>query len=239
MLPLLEEILQKKEVQSSAISADEGAVLQRLIAKVRPKVSLEVGLAYGVSALFICEVLAKAGGRRHIAVDPWQDAGFGGAGLRNLEEAGFGPLVDFRQKKSHVALPELLAEGVKVDFAFIDGYHTFDHVLLDFFYIDLLLTIGGVVAFDDVEWPSIHRVCRYIATNRAYRVCAEVRSNASPGLANRAVSWCARRSRVLSRLLQSRFTETDEQLGFSRSSGLIAFEKISDDTRKWDFDHAF
>jgi predicted O-methyltransferase YrrM len=49
-----------------SISADEGAALQRIIHEVRPRVTLEVGLAHGVSALFICEALRDVGGERHM-----------------------------------------------------------------------------------------------------------------------------------------------------------------------------
>jgi len=227
------ELLKNEEVRRTAISAEEGVLLQKLIAEKCSKVTVEVGLGHGVSALFICEALVKAGGRRHIAIDP------NSSGIRNLEEAGFGSLVDFRQQKSHVALPELVAEGVRVDFALIDGFHTFDHVLLDFFYVDMLLNVGGVVVFDDAEWPAIHRVCRFIATNRAYRAYAET-GGRPVGRASRMISWCARRSRVLGRLLQPRFSETDESLGFSpHGASLIAFEKLADDNRRWDFDRAF
>ena len=247
MLRLLEEILTRKEVRSadgaliplhSEITAEEGALLQELIAKKCPAISLEVGLAFGVSALFICEALSKVEGKRHIVIDPWQGAGFGNVGLRNLEEAGFGGMIDFREQKSHIALPELAAEGARIDFAFIDGFHTFDHVLLDFFYVDLLLRPGGIVVFDDVEWPAIHRVCRYVATNRAYRACAETGMKPAR-IADRALSWAARRSPRLGRVLNGRFSQPDEVLGFSRGSSMVAFEKLAHDDRKWDFDQAF
>lgn len=37
-----------------------------VIAQKRPVVSLEIGLDFSVSALFICEALSKAGGERYI-----------------------------------------------------------------------------------------------------------------------------------------------------------------------------
>jgi len=40
-----------------------------------------------------------------------------------------------------------LARGVKIDFAFVDGWHTFDYTLIDFFYIDKILRSGGLVSF--------------------------------------------------------------------------------------------
>jgi predicted O-methyltransferase YrrM len=38
----------------SHISREEGLFLQEIVKEIRASVSLEVGLAYGVSALFIC-----------------------------------------------------------------------------------------------------------------------------------------------------------------------------------------
>ena len=52
------------------IPAEEGEFLQKIIAEVKPKVSLEVGLAFGVSALFICDALTKVQASRHIIIEP-------------------------------------------------------------------------------------------------------------------------------------------------------------------------
>src|SRR5258708_31778268 len=57
---------------NSHISRGEGHAIQRLIRASKPQVSLEVGLAYGVSALYICEALAEVGGIKHIVIDPYQ-----------------------------------------------------------------------------------------------------------------------------------------------------------------------
>jgi hypothetical protein len=62
MNSILEEILRTGYSQSanrqlikvhSQIPREEGAFLQEIISEVKPQVSLEVGLAYGISALFI------------------------------------------------------------------------------------------------------------------------------------------------------------------------------------------
>jgi|SRR5215469_3179935 len=248
MISTLEEILRTRTVRCPdgskialdyAITAAEGKKLQELVLEKQPIVSLEVGLCYGISAMFICEALAKVGGKRHILIDPTQSSGWQGIGLRNLIEAGFGPLIDFREQESQIALPQLLAEGTRIDFAFIDGWHTFDHVLVDYFYIDRMLRVGGIVAFDDAHFSSVHEVCRFVATNRAYRVCAVVGGTASTTLGPRIARWSASRSQLLRRLLHSRISVTDEGLGFCWDSRLIAFEKLSDDTRRWDFHREF
>ena len=52
---------------------------------------------------------------------------------------------------------------------YIDGWHTFDYALLDFFYADKLLDTGGLVGFNDCHYPSIERVLRFVVRHRHYR----------------------------------------------------------------------
>lgn len=232
MNQVLSEILRTKRSLSrdgkssidihSGISIEEGELLSRLIAERKPKVSLEVGLAFGISALFICEALKQyTPNPRHIVIDPAQHAAeyWQGAGLANLERAGLGHFVEFIEKPSQIALPELIAAGIKIDFAFIDGNHTFDYALLDFFFIDQLLNVGGVVVFDDTGWPSLRKVARFVASNRSYKVIGHVGSDDGPR----------------TRGLQGRAPESlqmDRRLGLEGEC--IAFEKQSDDARRFD-----
>jgi len=140
------------------ISPEEGAAIQRLIRETKPRVTLEVGCAYGVSTLFICEALAEVGGERHIVIDPVQEQGWSGLGLFSAKRAGFGDLIEFHGEPSHSALPALVKTERRVDFALIDGWHTFDYVMVDFFYVDLLLTVGGIAMLDDTGfYPAIRR----------------------------------------------------------------------------------
>jgi len=245
-MKILEELLGKKEVVSpdgsriplhSSINKEEGEFLQRLVAAVRPVVSLEVGLAYGVSALFICEALAKVGAQAHIVIDPSQTGYWQGIGLRYLKEAGYGHLIKHYALESQAALPNIVAEGTRIDFAFIDGWHTFDHALVDFFYIDKLLNVGGIVAFDDAGFPAIHKLCRFVATNRNYKFHGQV-GGTPESSKHRALNWLAKFP-LIHRVLQNRFTNPDENLGFHSNSDLIAFEKITNDTRNWDSYHEF
>ena len=184
MNPVLKKILETGLVETAEgelreprgpVSEEEGRLLQELVQQLKPKVSLEVGLACGVSAMFICDGLEQAGGGRHIVIDPNQEGdfsnrGWGRIGLLNLERAGHGDKIEFFNQPSHRALPQIEAQGRRIQFAFIDGWHTFDYVLVDFFYIDKMLDVGGVVVFDDVNWPAIRDVCRFVAKNCSYRV---------------------------------------------------------------------
>ena len=63
---------------------------------------------------------------------------------------------------------------MKIQFALIDGWHTFDQVLPDFFYVDQLLEDGGIVAFDDVVMAAINRAVRYFLNYPNYRIVESV-----------------------------------------------------------------
>lgn len=158
----------------SHVLADEAEFLARVVRELKPVTTLEVGLAMGCSALAICDALSATPNARHIVMDPRQNVRplWGGIGLHNLSRAGFSPLIEFHEQPSYRLLAQLEAQGQRIQFAFIDGFHTFDFTLVDFFLIDRLLEPGGAVAFDDADWPSVRRVVRYVATNRAYTVYA-------------------------------------------------------------------
>jgi predicted O-methyltransferase YrrM len=245
MVPLLEEILSTCQVRAvdgsevfpldSAITADVGAFLQGLIRQRKPKTTLEVGLAFGISALFICEALQDCGGLRHIAIDAHQSTQWKGIGTNNLKLAGFGNLIEIMESYSHLALAEIEAMGTRVEFAFIDGWHTFDHALTDFFHVDRVLSVGGVVVFDDVVFPGVHQACRYIATNRAYRIvgCTEQSTDYKPSKAARVIRQTGHISAGVRKLLKAKFLIPDETLGFTPDCRCVAFEKVSDDNRGW------
>jgi predicted O-methyltransferase YrrM len=130
--------------------------------------TLEVGMAYGVSTLAICAEHEARGDGSHIAIDPLQSTRQLGIGVLNVQRAGVAERVQVLEERSDVALPRLRAEGMRLDFALIDGRHQFDAVLVDFFYADLMLEKGGVIALHDTWLPSIKQVARYVRRNRAY-----------------------------------------------------------------------
>jgi predicted O-methyltransferase YrrM len=220
---------------------EEGAFLQELVAHVRPSQSLEIGFAYGVSTLYICEALAALGQPvRHIVADPFQSTKWHGIGLRNVREAGYASLVDFREERSEFLLPRLLQEGVELDFALIDGWHTFDQVMVEFYYLNRMLRVGGIIALDDANRRGVNRVIRHALTYPSYRVFQASKAEASPislaGKVRRAVGKLPHASDVL----RPDFVHRDWDLGIFGSC--IAIQKTAEDNRSsgWDsWDRAF
>jgi len=215
----------------SSITREEGEALQRLIRASRPETTLEVGLAYGVSALFICEALTEVGGRVHIAIDPMQ-RGWENLGLRHVEQAGYGSLLEHHEAPSYRVLPALEAAGRRIDFAFIDGCHTFDYAMVDFFYIDRLLRPGGVLVLDDAwSYPAIRKLARYIATHRRYAPIDTGIADAAPrpGVARLLAPLRLPVVRgYAARIIKPRIMTPDAALGLPVHD-LVAFVKNGDD----------
>lgn len=220
----------------SSISLSEGQFLQRIIKDLDPTLSLEVGLAYGISALFICDALNVRDATQHIVIDPYQkDSTWKGIGIANLRRAGHGRIVQFIETPSYRALADLEKSGQRIDFAFIDGWHTFDFTLVDFFFIDRILNVGGIVAFDDANWPAIRKVCRFVKTNLTYSVLGTDGSDGTSSLKRRVFQNTLRytpRSKLLSGILRSEVVTPDESIGLA--GNCIAFRKDACDSRRWD-----
>ena len=161
-----------------SIGPEEGRALGDWVRRERALRTLEVGLGYGVSTIFICEALAANGpGGRHVAIDPYQHVGlphhrtrYEGAGLRALEEAGVRDVVEFHPEESQIVLPRLLAEGRRFDLAFVDGNHRFEAVFLDLVYCGRLLEERRIVFVDDMQLPGIRRAVGFCVANLGWTV---------------------------------------------------------------------
>jgi predicted O-methyltransferase YrrM len=197
---VLEQILQTRTVtdgQSSyplidEMDRSEGALIDRVFRTVQPDISLEIGCAYGVSALYACDAI-RAGGKpgRHIILDPMQGSHYRGIGLRNLQAAGYADLVELHEARSELMLPELLSRGLVIQAAIIDGMHTFDHALVDLFYVNKMLAVGGMVILDDVHMPALKRLMRHVLSYPAYELFMtnrDVRKAGVRQVARRALS---------------------------------------------------
>lgn len=126
--------------------------------------TIEVGLALGMSALFMSQAVLPRGGR-HVAIDPFQHESWKGAGLRTLRDAGVREIVEVIEEESQLALPRLLAEGRRFDFAFIDGDHRFEGVFVDLYFMTRLVEPGRLVVVDDMWMPSVRTAVAYVERN--------------------------------------------------------------------------
>jgi predicted O-methyltransferase YrrM len=133
---------------------------------------VEVGLAYGSSALAIGEALVAVGARRplHVIIDPLQGTEWSNVGWQMLRSAGLETIARLILQPSSMALPQLIAEGLTADAAFVDGSHRFHEVFVDLYFLRKIVRPGGVVVLDDHWWPSVRTAERYFELNMGWRV---------------------------------------------------------------------
>ncbi len=97
----------KTHALHSAIDPQEGSFLANIILD-DPSITktLEVGCAYGLSALHICSAIKDREGASHTIIDPFQNPEWDGAGIKNLQEAGI-DFFNLIEMKSEFASPRL------------------------------------------------------------------------------------------------------------------------------------
>jgi predicted O-methyltransferase YrrM len=221
---LLNDVIASGQVQTpcgqcmplhSELPAEEGAVLQHWLREACARKVLEVGCAYGISSLYICEALEDMESEHYHVIDAFQDSQWHGIGRAHLEMAAPGAAITFHEVLSELCLPRLLEQGLSFDFAYVDGWHTFDQVMLEFYYINRMLDVGGVIVFDDIHLPSQQKVLAFIETCPAYT------SLALPDTVRNSLRAKVRRAAGVPPIR------------------LHAFQKTSDDARDWDWHEEF
>ena len=88
--------------------------------------------------------------------------------MASIARSGLSNWHEMHEDFDFKVLPRLLESGKKIDFAYIDGWHTFDYTLLDWWYIDKMLHPGGIAAFNDCAWPAVDKAIRFVITHRKY-----------------------------------------------------------------------
>ncbi|MGH7198839.1 MAG: O-methyltransferase [Candidatus Omnitrophota bacterium] len=204
--------------------------LQALIREIRPVTSLEVGLAYGISTLFICEALKEVKAKKHIILDPFQERVWKNIGIKNISDAGYSDMVEFRSEPSAEFLPLLLRNKVKIDFAYFDANKTFDEIIVNAYYLMRLLNIGGVTVFDDCNFPGIRKACRYLSRLQSlsgFVISGKSRINHKKLMISKIVRHFPKGKWIFAKDL----IETDEKMGIN--ARCIGFRKIKEDDRHW------
>lgn len=150
-----------------ALPPQDCTTLRDALIAEQARVVIEVGLAYGSSALAIGEALLhrEATGISHVLIDPYQESAYANVGWEALSAAGLAESSMLIREPSSIALARLAGEGFTADAAFVDGSHRFHEVFVDLYYMRKLVRPGGVVILDDAAWPSVAAALRYYDSN--------------------------------------------------------------------------
>ena len=245
----VEALLKKKIVHDEAlneiplhsgVTEKDGKFLQKIISENKFKNTIEIGCAYGVSSLYICAASSQYENYSHTVVDAFQ-TDWKNIGVLNLKRAGFTSF-ELIEKLSELALPQLLEKNKKYDFAFIDGWHTFDHVMIDFFYINRMLEVGGVITFHDLDMPSQKKLFRYILNYPCYEFFGSVVDTSGGKTLNVHIkeAFFKLPLKLFSKIVPKRnryemfsgeILKSNDELGLNGT--VLAIRKIKDDVRDW------
>ena len=155
-----------------ALPAADCDILRDILIGEGARTVIEIGLAYGSSALAIGEALCSTGrpDASHVVIDPFQNSAYDDVGLDVLSAAGLAAQTTFFGESSSIVLARLVGEGFVADAAFVDGSHRFHEVFVDLYFLRKLLRPGGLVIMDDAAWPSVAAAIRYFDLNLGWRV---------------------------------------------------------------------
>lgn len=225
----------------SGVDRFEGELLHMVISSDEAvQKTLEIGCAYGLSSLHICSALSTRNSARHVIIDPYQRQYWHGVGIHNLQRAGFS-FFELIEEPSEFILPVLAkSEAGTYDLVFIDGVHTFDHVLLDLFYANCLIRTGGYIVIDDCNMASISRAVSYIVKYPCYRLLSQFGRNLHKKSLPRRIGNAARLllpQPIVSYLLPK--TLYDKYYSRVVYPSMVVLKKVEDDKRNWDWFAAF
>lgn len=154
-----------------ALPREDCATLRDALVAENARVVIEIGLAYGSSALAVGEALLRCGARgiSHVLIDPYQGSSYANVGWEALRAAGLADGARLISEPSSIALARLAGEGFTADAAFVDGSHRFHEVFVDLYYLRKLVRPGGLIILDDAAWPSVAAALRYYDSNLGWR----------------------------------------------------------------------
>ena len=135
-------------VRKSSVSERYGCLLFRLVEYFKPKTIIELGTSVGISTLYMATAFPEANifTLEGCTTKAEQAAtNFSALNVTNIVQ---------HIGRFDIVLPDVIEQAGKLDFAFIDGNHTYEATIANF---ESLLTIAHndtVFVFDDIHWSA-------------------------------------------------------------------------------------
>lgn len=129
---------------------EKGRILFNVVRIMRSERCLEIGTAYGLSALFILSALKRSSGSGRLTTIEAFEPQFSMAS--SMLKQQYGDAVCCTFGLSNHVLPQIADSPGGIDFMFHDGGHSREDYVRDFGNVIKILTPGAVVLFDDIRW---------------------------------------------------------------------------------------
>jgi len=157
-----------KEFNSGGSTLNNLEIIYNLMLREKPERTIEIGMAQGRSALMFAachRLLEHDGTHQHIVIDPFQSSDWDNTAVLQLKTAQLLDYVKVYEMPSSKCLPLLIRDGASFDLAYVDGSHLFEDVFVDFYFLYELISVGGIILFDDSTFPDVRKVIRFIENN--------------------------------------------------------------------------
>jgi predicted O-methyltransferase YrrM len=247
MLNSLKEIFLRMEIETpkgnftplhSHTTEGQGIFLQEIFDLVKPVSTLEVGLAFGISSLFILEKHKEYNSKpkSHLIIEPYP---WEGIAEHNIQKEGLFYLTDIHYEKSDKILPKLYFEDHRIQYVYIDTTKLFDIVMQDVYFIDKILDVNGVLILDDCGgfWPGIQKVARFVNSLPHYEFLKghkKYKHRKRRKIAESVTSFFLKIVPFKNKFIPGFNLTTNYKLNLEYQC--IAFKKIAEDNRNWDWD---
>ena len=136
----------------SSSFATKGRILSAIVRFMRSTQCLELGTAYGMSAVFILDALSKQDTPTHLTTIEAGESQFSHAS--EMLQKRYGDRVSCEFGLTQDVLPRLLKTLGPVDFLFHDAAHTLEAYVGDFQSVLPSLPAGSVALIDDIRWED-------------------------------------------------------------------------------------
>ena len=138
------------EISSSL--GTKGRILSTIVRFGHSTECLELGTAYGMSAMFILEACRTRNEHYHLTTIEMQEPQFSLSS--QMLKSRYGDHVSCEFGMTQELLPGIVKSLSQVDFVFHDAGHSREDYLRDFQAILPLLRDGAIVLIDDIRWES-------------------------------------------------------------------------------------
>jgi predicted O-methyltransferase YrrM len=137
--------------QNSSSFGYKGRILSAIVRTARTERCVELGTAYGMSALFILEALRNSKTGHLITLEGWE--ALYSLSSTMLKER-YGGMVSCELGKTQDELPRLAKTAAPIDFLFHDAGHLGEDYIRDFNAVIDSFAAGAVILIDDIRYQN-------------------------------------------------------------------------------------
>ena len=155
--------------RNSSVSSKYGRLLFRLVENFKPETILELGTSLGISTLYLA--LANPEATIYTVEGCSTKSEQAAANFRALHISN----IEQHIGRFDLVLPDLVKQAGKLDFAFIDGNHTYEATIENFNSLLRIAHNDTIFVFDDIHWSAdMQRAWNEVADHERVTVSIDI-----------------------------------------------------------------